>query len=238
MHRAYAPAATPPSVELSSGEAHHITRVLRLRVGDDLVVFDGGGREWLGRIVSTAEPVVVDLVEPRVPAAEASVFVTIGIGLLKGDQMDAVVRDVTMLGVMAVAPFVSAHVAIPDGARQTRSIERWQRVAIASAKQSGRAVVPAVEPIVVFEKLLASHIGELIVLCAEPNLRVSREVAPLSRPERALVLVGPEGGWAASEIGAARAAGAHVLDLGPRTLRAETAPTVALSALWTMWGWR
>ena len=77
------------------------------------------------------------------PVTEPSLAMTVGVGLLKGDQMDAVMRDATMMGATANAPFVSAHVALGERAQQTRSLERWTRVAVASAKQSGRASCPS-----------------------------------------------------------------------------------------------
>ena len=99
MHRCYVPHATDGLVEVADDQAHHIATVLRLGVGAILSVFDGRGSEWLGRISSvTREKVVIALGERKEPAAEAPVDLTLAIGLLKGDQMSQVVRDVTALG--------------------------------------------------------------------------------------------------------------------------------------------
>ena len=235
MHRVYASGATSPSVTLTPSEAHHVTRVLRLRTGDAVLVFDGRGGEWLGKIAPASHDVVVDLVEPRTALPEPAVTVTLAMGLLKGDQMDDVMRDATMLGVAAIQPVHSAHVSLPKGARETRSLERWERVAVASAKQCGRAVVPAILPIAPFADVAQPRANEALVICVEPRREMTTGSVP--RPARATVLVGPEGGWSSEELELAIAAGASPLVLGPRTLRAESAPTVALSALWTTWGW-
>jgi 16S rRNA (uracil1498-N3)-methyltransferase len=224
---------------LSADEAHHVTRVLRLDVGDELIVFDGRGREWLGRIASaTRRGVTVALEVERTAAAEPPVAVTLAIGLLKGDRMDAVVRDATMMGVAVMAPFVSAHVALSSGARRARSVERWERIAVASAKQCGRTTVPEIRSPAGLEETLADRTVDLKLACVEPAHRGVRPYDGRVRPRRALLLIGPEGGWSPREIEVARTAGAEFMSLGPRIIRADAAPTVALSVLWTTWGWQ
>ncbi|MEO7190697.1 MAG: RsmE family RNA methyltransferase [Vicinamibacterales bacterium] len=237
MHRCYAPHAARPSIVLSDDEAHHVTRVLRLGVGAEVAVFDGRGGEWLGRIAdSTRSLTRVELVEARVPVVEPAVSVTVAISLLKADGMNNVIRDVTMLGAAAIVPLVSAHVAGPDPGRRTQTVERWARVAVASSKQCGRAVVPDIRPLATLEAVLAAETGTR-VCCVEPSLSTGASVGVGPRPTSALVCVGPEGGWSDEELACAHRYEARLLALGPRTLRAEAAPTVALSVLWTCWGW-
>jgi 16S rRNA (uracil1498-N3)-methyltransferase len=242
--RFFAPSASDKSstVTLASDEAHHLRHVLRLGVGADISVFDGRGREWTGRVVAPpkAREVTVELVAEIAPVAEPPVRVTLGIGMLKGDQMDVVMRDATMLGVAEVVPVASEHVSVPARAwRNASVVERWQRIAVASAKQCGRAVVPVVTPVRPFETVLNGMNVEKCLMCVEPAALESRsiELSALARPLTALGLVGPEGGWSSAEIDLATRRGAKLLNLGPRTIRAETAPTVFLSSLWTIWGW-
>ena len=227
-------------VELSDDEAHHLRHVLRLGVGDEVSVFDGAGHEWMARVEAVKKRgVAVQLGAPVQPASEPPVRVTLAVGILKGDQMDGVVRDATMLGAAAIVPLVSDHVTVPSRVWQgERALDRWRRVAVASAKQCGRAVVPAIGPVVAYDRALDMPV-DLRVCCVEPAHASAGAIQPagLPLPASALVLVGPEGGWSAAEIERALRAGAEVLHLGPRTLRAETAPTVVLSALWTAWGW-
>jgi len=239
MTRVYAPGAAGPSVTLSADEGHHAIRVLRLRVGATVIVFDGEGREWTGRIASTTrDETLVDLVDARVPIAEPPVRVTLAIALLKGDQMDDVIRDAVALGVAAIQPMETAHVALPERARRARSTERWMRVAVAAAKQCARATVPAIEAARSFDDVLKASGDTDRIMCVEPDKGGGHEPRRLARPGAAVVFVGPEGGWSDAEIERARRAGTTFLDLGPRTLRAEIAPAVALSALWSAWGWR
>jgi 16S rRNA (uracil1498-N3)-methyltransferase len=237
MTRVFVPSAAPPRVTLSPDEAHHLTRVLRARTGDAVVAFDGRGREWDARIEAiAADAVTLELLAARTPAAEPAVRLVLGVALLKGDQMDDVVRDATMMGVAAIVPVLSDHVAVPDQARRARSHERWNRVAVASAKQCGRATVPELMPMTAFDAALAGTGCDVTVMCVEPAAAVQASVLP-PRPASALVLVGPEGGWSAPEMARGGEQGACRLTLGPRTLRAEIAPVVAISALWTAWGW-
>jgi 16S rRNA (uracil1498-N3)-methyltransferase len=249
--RFYAPSIGDDArlVTLPADEAHHLRHVLRLGVGAAVTIFDGRGREWAGRVASVGgRGATVEVLGALVPAAEPSVRITLAVGITKGSQLDLIVRDATMLGVVEVQPMLTAHGRVPAGARSSRGmIERWRRIAQASAKQCGRAVVPVICPPASFDAVVAaggsSARADLALIAVEPAAVVApAPVVPgpglaRPRPASALVLVGPEGGWSADEIRRAVAAGARPVHLGPRTLRAETAPTVLLSALWTIWGW-
>ncbi len=226
-------------VPLPEDEAHHVTRVLRLTTGAALRIFDGLGREWSGRLETGAKrgesSVLVE--GETTPIPEPDVQVTLAVGVLKGDQMDGVVRDATALGVAAIVPMETAHVAVPPRAwRSGAAVERWQRVAVAAAKQCGRAVVPAVAPVSTLDDVLSAG-ADTTWLCAEPTVAGGQTTNVDRRGASALVLVGPEGGWSEQEVQLALRAGAGLFNLGPRTLRAELAPIVALSSLWTKWGW-
>ena len=236
--RFFAPEIDPdaPTVTLSEEESHHARHVLRLRFGDVVGVFDGRGREWTASVqLVAARRVILALRERRKALQEPPVSVTLAVALLKGDHMDAVVRDATMLGVAAIVPLLTTHVVVPKAARAPVATARWQRVAIASAKQCGRAVVPEVHgpaPLRIALKAPAA----CRVMCIEPGTASSRTL-PAAAPRDAMLLIGPEGGWTAEEIDQAQGAGAIPITLGPRTLRADAAPIVALSMLWTSWGW-
>lgn len=238
-HRCYVPDAAAGLVELPVDEAHHLARVLRAEAGSEVAVFDGHGREWLARVASIERRrVTVELLERRTPVAEPAVSVTLAAALLRGDQMNSVVRDATALGAAAIQPFVSAHVAVPERAWRDRSAERWRRIAIASAKQCGRAVVPEIRDVARLSDLWTAGRHAMVVVCVEPgHPGASTNIPAPAVDAGALVCVGPEGGWAREEVAEAQDRGARLLSLGPRILRAEIAPTVALTTLWTLWGW-
>jgi 16S rRNA (uracil1498-N3)-methyltransferase len=239
--RFFAPDATDrvDTVALPDDEAYHLTQVLRLASGAAVVVFDGKGGEWDARVAAIDRSgVTIALDRRRTPVAEPAVKMTLAVGVLKGDHMDAVVRDATALGVSVIAPIASAHVTVPPRAWQSgRAVDRWRRVATAAVKQCGRAVIPEVRPVTTFDDVLASNAYELVVMALEPAADGLPDLEIVDPPPSVLALVGPEGGWSADEISLAAARGARAVRLGPRRLRADLAPAVLLGSLWTRWKW-
>ena len=238
MHRFYVPDLPHEGalVALSDEEARHLTQVLRLALGDDVRVFDGHGREHLARVEVAARQRAEVRVGPQAAAApELPLRLTLAASLLKGDKFDDVVRDAAMLGVHVVCPLVTARTEVPAArAGKVSRVERWKRVALNSAKQCGRAVVPEIqEPQSLIEAL--ALLPRPLIALAEPSLEAGTADLP-ARPDTATVLVGPEGGWAPVEVEALAAAGANFFSLGGRTLRADAAPLVALTAL--LWEWK
>lgn len=239
--RLYLPGAAPIDgrVELTGDDAHRLRDVLRLTPGDPLAVFDGRGHEWVGQVAGvTKQHVNVADLKAITPVAETRVPITLAVGVLKGDQMDAVVRDATMLGAAAIVPLRTSHVTVsPKAWKSGVARDRWQRVAIASAAQCRRAVVPDVREVTDYEALLREPVA-LRLICVEPGAREAYgDWVPATAPDSIQVLVGPEGGWSDAEVRLALDAGAKILSLGPRTLRAETAPIVALTVVSATWGW-
>jgi 16S rRNA (uracil1498-N3)-methyltransferase len=244
MHRFFAPAMDlgDEAVDLPRDEAEHLTRVLRLGTGDTVTVFDGRGRECLARIVSAARTSARVQILSRVePAAEPSVHLTLVQAVLKGDAMDDIVRDAVMLGVTAIQPIVTKRsevtvAALMRGAR----IDRWKRVALASVKQSRRAVVPEIRMPLTLETLFGEPPPTLSIMLVEPGAAAGVEPLSALRAERlprdAAVMVGPEGGWVDAEWTAARAHGVRLITLGHRTLRADAVPVAAISVLQFLWG--
>jgi 16S rRNA (uracil1498-N3)-methyltransferase len=226
------PAALPPE------EAEHLVRVLRLRAGDTVAAFDGRGHEYLAHIESvTRRQVIIRTTRPVQPAPEPGVRLTLAIAVTKGDRMDAAVRDAAMLGATVVHPVVTARTetTIASLARGRR-VERWRRVAVASVKQCGRAVVPDVRDPLPLSDYLRAETADLRLLLVEPRAQGSSTLAGGSRPESAAVLIGPEGGWTGDEIAAACRSGFHATTLGQRTLRADAMPIAAISVLQFIWG--
>lgn len=227
-------------MQLPEDEARHLARVLRLGAGEEIAVFDGRGREALGRVASvTAKGVSVHVGEPRTPVPEPRVGVILAQALLKSDKMDRVIRDAVMLGVAAVQPVISRRTDVPmkaieKGGRQGR----WERTVIASVKQCGRAVVPPVHETQDFGALLRATAGRTRLMFVEPG--VVERVADMTslevrRPSEAIVIVGPEGGWDSREISEADANGVTLLSFGARVLRADAAGASVISVLRYIW---
>lgn len=226
---------------LPPDEAQHLTRVLRIREGDEVLVFDGRGHEFLARVATaTRQAVTVTLVEPTVPAEESPIPFTLAQAVLKGDKMDHVVRDAVMLGAARIVPLLTAHVAVKTEAIEGgKPAERWNRVALASAKQCGRATLPLVDDPIQLGTFLASSDAALKLLFVEPSAELRpislRSVIDHPTPASAALIIGPEGGWSADEQSAAVAAGCVPVTLGALTLRADAVAVAALSVCRLLW---
>jgi 16S rRNA (uracil1498-N3)-methyltransferase len=243
--RFYAPDAREEGdlVALPADEAQHLTRVLRLSAGASVRVFNGRGAEFDATVEETTKEEACVLIGARREAApEARVALTLAQAVLKGDKMDDVVRDAVMMGVTAIQPVVTKRTEITLATLERgRKRDRWERIAIASTKQCGRAVVPKILEPVTFESLAPTlaplTLRATVLMFVEPG--VTREVLPLSAldlkpsPE-ATIVVGPEGGWTPEEVEAGVQA-CRLVTLGGRTLRADVMAVVALSALFTTW---
>ena len=233
-------------VVLSEEESRHLRDVLRLGPGDEAHVFDGGGREFACVVAEPGARKGKALLEVRGPAEppspESPLELTLAVALLKGEKFDLVVQKATELGAARVVPLVTrrADVRLRDGRDAERRVERWRRVALEAAKQSGRARVPAVTEPQGFESLVAveARAGLLRVMFAE-RAGVGLDALKAERaspPAAAAALVGPEGGWEDEEVEFARRHGWAVVTLGGRTLRAETAALIACALLQHVFG--
>ena len=243
--RFYAPEAHASGdvITLPGGEAAHLTRVLRLKRGDEVVVFNGRGQAFEATVEGAGKDEArVLLGATHEPAPEPAVAITLVQAVLKGDKMDDVVRDAVMIGVTAIQPIVTtrSEVTMTSVVRGRRR-DRWERVAVSSAKQCGRAVVPAILEVEPFD-VVGSLIDERqlpvpALLLAEPLAGAAvlslneLENAP---PREASLLIGPEGGWTADEIASASER-CRLVTLGGRTIRSDAMALVAVSALFAKW---
>ena len=245
--RFYAPpeAFAPGEVALSEEESRHLRDVLRLRAGDEARLFDGEGREYACVVVDAggrkeaARLAVRGATEP--PSPEPPVFVLLAAALLKGEKFDLVVQKAVELGVGLVRPLLTkrADVRLRDERDGAKRVERWRRLALEAAKQSGRARVPLVTEPFAFETFVNAEPGaDLLRLMFAERGGVGLKELPRveAPPARVAALVGPEGGWDDEEIERARAAGWSVVTLGGRTLRAETAAITACALLQHLYG--
>jgi 16S rRNA (uracil1498-N3)-methyltransferase len=221
-------------VRFDVDEARHLRRVLRLTPGSRVEATDGTGRGFIVRLVTVGADGAVGVIESEVaPGAESPCAITLGQAILKGDRMTWLVQKATELGVARIVPLETARVVArpgPGGAAGARR-RRWERVARETMKQCGRSVAPVVDeprPLVALLRDAPAH--DLAWLFWEGGGDpIGRARADAGRPHRVLVLVGPEGGFTPDEVDLARAAGARIVSLGPRTLRAESAGVVAVA---------
>ena len=217
--------------------ANHIMRVLRLRPGDPLTVFDGRGGEHTARVEGFRKgAVVVEVGDCSATAVESPLSLTLAQGVSRGERMDWVVQKATELGVTRISPVMTERSVVKLDARQAeRKRLHWQGIAIAACEQSGRDRIPAIDtPLGLAEFLGGTDARATRVLLSPAG---TLRIADLQRPEGSVVvLIGPEGGLAEPERRAAVAAGFVGVRLGPRVLRTETAAVAALTLLQYQFG--
>lgn len=212
--------------------ANHIARVLRLRQGEPLTLFDGGGGEYAARIEEFRKgAVIVSVDEPLPVARESPLPVTLAQGVSRGERMDWVVQKATELGVTRIIPVLTERSVVRLDAKQAeRKRLHWQAIAIAACEQSGRDRIPGVDTPLTLAEFAGSADSRATRVLLSPT--GSQRVADLPRAEGGIVvLIGPEGGLSEAEQRAALAAGFAAVRLGPRVLRTETAAVAALTLL-------
>jgi 16S rRNA (uracil1498-N3)-methyltransferase len=237
LPRFHVPAAAPGArIELPEHTAHHAREVLRLRAGSPVRVFDGAGNEFEGVLESvTRKGVLAHLAGAVSARPESPLRIVLAVSALKGDRMELAIQKATELGVAEVWPIVTARTdAAARPALQGSRSERWSKVAAGASEQCGRAVVPDVAPTRPLAAILAARFDGARLVFA--GAREAEALRALERPVAVLALVGPAGGWEASEVEQALAAGFRAVSLGPRTLRSETAAVAAVTALQVLWG--
>jgi len=227
-------AAAGEPVALGAGEAKH-ARVRRLGVGAPVALFDGAGRSYLGRLESLSREGAVVRVVEELPErdGESALELVLAIGALKADRFEWIAEKATELGVSRIQPFSSAHtLAQPSHNRQ----ERWRQIALAAAKQSGRSAAPAIDSPIAFDAVLRMPAAVRLLFAEDGSGARLDAVAAGAAAATVLAIVGGEGGFSADELAAARAAGCHLISLGPRILRAETAALTVVALCQARWG--
>jgi 16S rRNA (uracil1498-N3)-methyltransferase len=224
--------AAAGAIDLPAAEVKH-ARVRRLHNGAEVVVFDGRGTSYRGRIESYSRDAVrVALIEAMpARAAESPLAITLAVAVLKADRLDWVIEKTTELGVARIVPFECEHsLARPSSARQTR----WRSIAAGAAKQCGRSIVPTVEPCVSFAAVVERASDRKLLFWEGAGM--TERLSEKGAPSQVLAIVGPEGGFTAGEAAAAQSAGSQVVSLGPRILRADTAAISAAALCQHLWG--
>ncbi|MDP2929683.1 MAG: RsmE family RNA methyltransferase [Candidatus Omnitrophota bacterium] len=261
------------SIHISQKEAHHILNVMRLKVSDEVTVFDGTGKEYVGIIKKSGHrSLEVEIKEVRKSAGKEDYSVTLIQAIAKKDKMDYISQKATELGVFCIVPVVTER-TIPDwnNEKKTSMVERWQRISLEAAKQCGRLDIPEISRIVSFEELIRHCEEPKAIACLAALGFAERRARPLASPviasplkglamtvwdydikliaalsDKAIkikdvlrgrrgmkiaIAIGPEGDFTPEEIEEAVRAGFKVVNLGPLTLKSDTAGPAVLSMI-------
>ena len=239
--RMYVPGALAPgrSCVLPAQQAHHAARVLRLKTGDAVTLFNGDGAEYAAVIARVfRDRVALEVTGREAVDREPPFPVVLAQGISSGDRMDYTLQKAVELGVASIQPLTATRSVVRlDAERAERRLAHWRTVAAGACEQSGRNRVPPVAPVLAFDEWLAGEgaaRGAARALLLSP--RAETGLRDLPRPPGVILLAGPEGGFAPEEEERALRAGYTAVRLGPRVLRTETAAVAALAAMQALWG--
>ena len=234
------PLSVGACVDLPENAARHACRVLRLRAGDELTLFDGSGGEYAARITEVArERVSVELLQWRDVDCEAPLRLTLVQALQAGEKMDMTIQKAVELGVSRIVPVASKRSVVRlDGERAQRRLEHWRGVVASACEQCGRNRVPEVSPLSALDRWLRlpASTGALRLMLVPGAAQTLGDLAIPAPGSEVELLIGAEGGLAPEEVALAASAGYLGVRLGPRILRTETAGLAALAAIQCLWG--
>ncbi|ERN42940.1 RNA methyltransferase, RsmE family [Rubidibacter lacunae KORDI 51-2] len=210
-------------IRLTSEQQHYLQRVLRLQPGARFIALDGCGSSWLSEL---SEPSAARVISPVDVCSELAADITLLVALPKGNGFEETIRCCTELGAAAFVPVLSERALLRPSANR---VARWRRIAAEAAEQSERALIPTIAEPLSFPDAIARFATGARYLC------VARRDAPHAiaaiTPGSLVIATGPEGGWTPTEVDIAIAGGYQPVTLGPRILRAVTAPIAVIAAI-------
>ncbi len=220
--------------ELPEAQAHYLSRVLRLTPNSPIQLFDGSGSEYRGVLMEVGKKQVrVALHERLMGLAESRLHTHLGQGLSRGERMDWAIQKATELGVSAITPLFTERCEVRlNEERADKRLQHWRQITISACEQCGRSVLPEIHTPQLLGDWLAASAAQLRLVLHPVAMPWQQH----RRPDSLALLIGPEGGLTEQEIELAHAQGFQSARLGPRVLRTETAPLVALSVAQQLWG--
>jgi len=223
------------TVTLKDDQAHYLGKVLRLKTGDQISLFNGDSGEFLGEIELIEKKAIHIKLSEQIDNRSDPVFpIHIGIGISRGERMDYLIQKATEVGVSRITPLFTERCEVKlKGDRANSRLAHWEKIAIAACEQSGRCTPPVIEEPEALSAWLQRSRDEA---CFVLDHRGSNGFDPALNPKSACFLIGPEGGLSDEEVAAASLVSFTPLCIGPRVLRTETAPLVAISIAQHLWG--
>lgn len=220
---------------LDENRSHYLLRVLRLKPGDALIIFNGNGCEYNAVLEqATKKQATVKIRDKLSPQRESPLHIEIGQGIARGERMDFVLQKSVELGVDTITPLWTRRSQVKlDDKRQEKRLTHWRGVVQSACEQSGRVRIPVLQHPFDFNSWLATPSDGLNIVLSPDSNTTLKDLEPATRIR---VLIGPEGGLEDSEISEAEANSFQTICLGPRILRTETAALATLTALQTLWG--
>lgn len=227
--------AVGESFELDDDAVGHIARALRMRSGQQIVLFNGDGRDYYATLENVAKRSVSAFIDScSEPTRQSPLSVELGQGISRGERMDYCVQKTTELGLNRLTPLFTERCEVKINAeRQTKRQQHWQQVAISACEQSLRSDIPCIEAPDQLQHWLENCQADLKFVLHHHS---EAPLSELPKPSSIALLIGPEGGLTEDEVNRAQAQGFIPLTLGPRVMRTETAPVAAMAVFQYLWG--
>lgn len=222
-------------IELEESASHHLSKVLRMQAGRELILFNGAGGEFAATIHEVSKKhVTVSVQEHSVDNRESPLELELAIGISRGERFEWVLQKATELGVTKITPLITERTEVKVGGdRQEKMHDRWQHILVSACEQCQRNLLPQLSaPIQISDWLPTVNSDLRFVLHHRDSQRLPADKTPIS----VTLLIGPEGGLSEREIAHALEQDFNALTLGPRVLRTETAPVAAISLVQYLWG--
>jgi 16S rRNA (uracil1498-N3)-methyltransferase len=216
--------ALAPTVTVTGDEFHHSVRVVRVRAGEEVEVFDKAGKVARGTVESLERDQAVIRVDEELPSRESKLAIHLAMSIIQLEKFELVLQKATELGVKSFIPLVTGRIELRRE-RYAGKLERWNKIVFEAVKQSGRSAVPAIEEPKAFEEVIARPGIKLLFDADQPASQWPPSLDAVT------IFIGPEGGWSDDELAAARSHGCVFARMGPRRLRAETAAIVACAVV-------
>lgn len=223
-------------IELTPDATHHLVNVLRLKPGHPLVLFNGDGHDYPAQLSQIDKRHAYVKVDAKIAIqVESPLPIHLAQGVSKGDRMDFAIQKAVELGVTAITPLVTEFCAVKlNQARWEKKQQQWHKIIIGACEQSGRNVVPTINPTISLTEYLSQSTQQLRLIL-DPNAEQNLKDITMPR-DGVRLLIGPEGGLSEKEVYQAQQAGYQGSLLGPRILRTETAALAAISVLQSHFG--
>ena len=223
-----------PPVTLNADASRYLSKVMRYKVDDTVVLFNGDGNNYNARIISINKTVQVQIDSVDKNETESPLSITLVQSLAKGTKLELIIQKATELGVVKVSPVTTERTVLQiDQKRMQKKLEHWSKIAQSACAQCNRSVVPIIEPVLDFKQWLSVHAGEHSLLI-QPG--ATETFADLNSKTAINILVGPEGGFSDAELALAIEAGVNTVRCGPRVMRTETAGLVATAIVQSLMG--
>lgn len=225
------------TIQLEEGAAHHLARVLRAKIGDEVILFNGEGNEYAGVIANIdKKSVSVQIKNLIARCSESPLELYLAQGISRGEKMDYTIQKAVELGIKKIFPLLTERCNVKlDEERREKRLQHWRSIVISACEQSGRNHIPDIQAPQTLERFLENSAADFkFVLAPLADKKLAQ--MPIQKNSRIILMIGPEGGLSEREIQLAEQKNFLPLNLGPRVLRTETAAVAAITALQCLFG--